>query len=250
MSQIHIGLSGYAYKPWHGEGRFYPPELKVKEFFAYYCARYDAVEMDGTWYRMPSEKMVEQWCEAPRGFTFSPKMHRNVTHMSRLKEDSYDSAKFFMKRLRPAIEAGRLGSVLVQLPPNLKAYPERLRDFLEMLPKTAKGIEGGTADVPIRYSVEFRNAAWNTDEIEGMLAAHNIGWVASETDDEDAVERDSATHAYFRLRRTEYDDDQLKAWAEKFKDLAGKGREVFIFCKHEDDSSPWIWANKLIEWTR
>lgn len=237
---FNVGLSGYSYRPWHGEGRFYPPELKPKQFFGFYAERYCAVEMDGTWYRMPSEKMVEEWVKnAPKPFAFCPKMHRQVTHMSRLKEDGFDSAKFFLKRLEPAADAGVLGPVLIQLPPNLKVHAERLADFLKMLPlKTPNG-------TPYRYAMEFRNETWENDEVQAMLADLNIAWVASDTDERGAPRRDIASHAYIRLRKTEYTNDDLAEWAKYFRSLLDAGKDVFVFCKHEDDGSPWIWADEL-----
>ena len=86
MAHLYVGLSGFSYKPWQGEGRFYPPELKQKDFFAYYAERYEAVEMDGSWYRMPAETAVASYKQAaPEGFKFCFKAHRQVTHMARLK---------------------------------------------------------------------------------------------------------------------------------------------------------------------
>ncbi|HMS57041.1 MAG TPA: DUF72 domain-containing protein [Fimbriimonadaceae bacterium] len=237
---FHVGLSGYSYRPWHGEGRFYPPELKPKQFFGFYAERYQTVEMDGTWYRMPSEKMVEEWVKnAPKPFTFCPKMHRQVTHMSRLKEDGFDSAKFFLKRLEPAADAGVLGPVLVQLPPNMKIQLERLVEFLKMLPlKTPNG-------AAYRYAMEFRNETWETEEVSSLLASHSVAWVASDTDEKEGVRKDTAPHAYIRLRKTEYSNEDLAKWAEYFRELRDADKEVFVYCKHDDDGSPWIWADEL-----
>ena len=160
-----VGLSGYSYKPWKGEGRFYPEDLKAREFFDFYAKRYTTVEMDGTWYRMPSESMIEKWIEqAPAGFKYSPKMHRDVTHRMRLKPESLDSTKFFLKRLRPAAENGLLGPILVQLPPNLKIQFDRLSEYVQGLPRSTKELEGEGADAPLAYAFEFRNDTWFTDE--------------------------------------------------------------------------------------
>lgn len=247
FAMFHVGLSGYSYKPWHGEGRFYPPELKAKQFFAFYAERYRAVEMDGTWYRMPSTDMVAKWvADSPRPFHFCPKMHRDVTHMKRLKEEGYDAAKFFLKRLHAAAVAEVLGPVLIQLPPNMKIQAERLDSFLAMLPKHSGQMNDESlseSGVPLRYAMEFRNETWSVAEVEEILRKHNVAWVASDTDEKDAERRQTADFSYIRLRKTAYDDADLKEWTAYF--MAQDDRDVFTFCKHEDDGSPWIWADAL-----
>src|SRR5579862_6814935 len=114
-STTWIGLSGYSYKPWQGEGRFYPPGLKQTEFLNFYQDRYQAVEMDGTWYQMPAEKSVADWnAKSPDEFRYSFKLHRKITHISRLKLDCLDSVHFMLKRLGPLAAVGKLGPLLVQ----------------------------------------------------------------------------------------------------------------------------------------
>lgn len=232
MHSVRVGLSGFSYKPWQGEGRFYPPELKAYQFLDFYAQRYTAVEMDGTWYRMPSEEGVAKWRDGtPAGFEFCPKMHRDVTHMRRLKPEAFDSAKFFLGRLKPLAEAGRLGPVLVQLPPNMKKDVERLDAFLS---EFAAGN---------RLALEFRHESWNDDAVAETLHRHNAAFVASDTDEMDAVRRDTADFAYARLRKCDYSDDDLREWAAHFR---GLGKPTWVFLKHEDEGSPWIWADALL----
>lgn len=231
MGRVHVGLSGFSYKPWQGEGRFYPPELKQTEFLGFYAGRYETVEMDGTWYRMPSEEGVLKWLDGtPAGFTFSPKMHRDVTHMKRLKPETYDSARFFVGRLKPLLEAGKLGPILVQLPPNMKRDDERLSAFLAELP------------TEFRYAFEFRHASWNDDAVAAILAERNAAFVAADTDEAEAVRRDTADFAYARLRKCVYDDETLDAWGASF---LASGKPTWVFLKHEDEGSPWVWADRL-----
>ena len=132
---MRVGLSGYSYKPWQGDDRFYPVGLKQAEFLSFYANRYDLVEMDGSWYRMPGTAQVEAWnAGTPPGFHFCFKAHRQVTHMARLKPEALEPLQFMMKRLEPMKE--RLGPILLQLPPNLKRDDDRLKNFLEKLPET------------------------------------------------------------------------------------------------------------------
>ena len=238
MARFHIGLSGFSHKEWKGEGLFYPPELKQPGFFGFYCERYPSVEMDGTWYRMPSEAAVEKWMkESPEGFTFAPKMHRDVTHMSRLKLDKIDSVKFFLKRLEPLEKVGKLGSILVQLPPNMKRNDERLCAFFDEVPHRDT----------LLWSVEFRNDTWHNAEVEEMLRSRNVAWVANDTDDSDAQRRNTAGHIYARLRKTDYDEELLQDWATYFRAALDRGQDCYVYCKHEDAEAPWIWADRLAQ---
>ncbi|MGI8922811.1 MAG: DUF72 domain-containing protein [Fimbriimonadales bacterium] len=235
---IRIGLSGFSYKPWQGEGRFYSPELKQKEFFGYYASRYDTVEMDGSWYRMPTEEAVKNWGEAsPDPFLFAFKAHRTITHIHRLKPEAREPVLFMVKRIAPLLEWGKLGPILVQLPPNLKRDDERLALFLQDIPKTLDGL-------PLRYAIEFRNETWHAPEVESLLREQGVAWVAAETDDAKAQWRDTADFTYSRLRKSEYDAEALKVWTERFRDA---GKDCFAYCKHENEGAPWIWADAMIE---
>lgn len=242
MAQVRIGLSGYSYKPWQGEGRFYPVGLKQTEFLDFYKARYDAVEMDGTWYRMPGEKAVDEWnSRSPDDFRFSFKLHRQITHMSRLRLDSLDALKFMLKRLGPLAASGKLGPFLVQLPPNFKRNDERLSDFLSNLPTEIEGV--ASLPRPLEWAVEFRHDSWNVVEVEDIMRERNIAWVAADTDETAAQKRDTATCHYARLRRTEYSEEALQEWARYF---VGTGKPCYVYCKHEDDGAPWVWADSLL----
>ncbi len=238
-----IGLSGYSYKPWQGEGRFYPPEIQQAQFLEHYISRYDAVEMDGTWYRMPGEKAVEEWlAKSPEDFRFSFKLHRNITHVGRLKIETIDSLKFMLKRLGPLATAGKLGPLLIQLPPQMKRSDERLQGFLESLPTEIE--DAASLPHPLEFAIEFRNDSWHEPAVDEMLRAHGVAWVASDTDEKAAQRRDTASFHYARLRRTEYTDEKLKEWARYF---ASTGKPCYIYCKHEDDGHPWEWADTLLQ---
>lgn len=239
MGVIHIGLSGYSYKPWQGPGRFYPEKLKSAEFLRYYASCFKTVELDGIWYRLPTEQMVRGWLDQTQpGFIFSPKAHRQITHMHRLRPGALASVQAMLDRLDPVIEQGRLGPVLLQLPPNFRRDDDRLQAFLGQLPSI------------VRWAMEFRHESWHAAEVEALLTRHGVSWVAAETDEAPAEIRDTADFWYVRLRRNEYDDAALTKWAGRFNEMAGRGKECFVYCKHEDEGSPWVWANRLIELIR
>ena len=236
MNPIHIGLSGYSYKPWQGPERFYPEKMKSTEFLRYYASRFKTVELDGIWYRLPTEQMVHAWLDqTPSSFIFSPKAHRQITHMHRLRPDAVNFVQVMLNRLSPLMEQKRLGPVLLQLPPNFKRDDDRLKTFLEQVPQTA------------RWALEFRHESWYVPEVEELLRHHCVSWVAADTDESPAQIRDTADFWYVRLRRSEYTNATLAEWAARFTDMAGRGKDCFVYCKHEDEGAPWVWADHLIE---
>jgi uncharacterized protein YecE (DUF72 family) len=238
---IHIGLSGYSYKPWQGPGRFYPEGLKQAEFLRYYAKRYETVELDGTWYRLPSEGMVRSWIElTPSQFLFAPKAHRRITHLQRLKPEALSSVQVMLARLEPLRVAGRLAPVLLQLPPNFKHDSEkfhRLEEFLKALPQN------------VRWAMEFRHESWHIPEVEELLRSHRTAWVGADTDERPAERRDTADFRYVRLRRSNYDAPALAGWAGWIKEWIKSGRDCFVYLKHEDEGSPWLWADQLLTLT-
>jgi uncharacterized protein YecE (DUF72 family) len=236
MAQAHIGLSGYSYKPWQGEGRFYPPTLKQARFLSYYATRYDTVELDGVWYRLPTEKAVADWlASTPLHFSFSPKVHRQITHRARLKPECYDFIHVLLGRLNALASAKRLGPLLIQLPPNLGRDDDRLAAFLEQLPASA------------RWAIEFRHESWHDPAVESLVQRFNVSWVAADTDERAAECRDTADFWYVRLRRSAYDEEDLGQWAGRIRKMVAVGKSCYIYCKHEDEGSPWVWADRLKE---
>ena len=154
--------------------------------------------------------------------------------MSRLKPEAIEPLQFMMKRLEPL--GGRLGPVLIQLPPNFKRDVERLRAFLGALPQAAPWHR--------QWAVEFRHATWEDEEVETTLREHNVAWVAADTDAADAQRRDTADFGYARLRKSEYDLAALDSWKSYW---AATDKTQFVFCKHEDEGSPWVWADYLLK---
>jgi uncharacterized protein YecE (DUF72 family) len=236
MSSIHIGLSGYSYKPWQGAGRFYPEKLKSTEFLRYYAEHFNTVELDGIWYRLPTEHTVQGWLkQTPSSFIFSPKAHRQITHMHRLRPGALPFVEMMLERLAPLINLKRLGPILLQLPPNFKRDDDRLKTFLEQVPRT------------VRWALEFRHESWHVQEVEELLRHYGVSWAAADTDESPAEIRDTAEFWYVRLRRSEYTDATLSEWAKRFTAMARRGRDCFVYCKHEDEGSPWVWADRLVE---
>jgi uncharacterized protein YecE (DUF72 family) len=217
--QVLVGTSGYSYKEW--KGTFYPEDLKAADMLHYYAERLATVEINNTFYRMPTGSLLEHWAEqVPEGFVFVLKGSQRITHMKRLK-DAADSVDYFF---RTAATLGRkLGPVFFQLPPNFKKDVSRLRDFLALLPR----------DRPVAF--EFRHESWFDEEIYAALREKGVALCAADTDDsgeEGAPIVPTASWGYLRLRRAEYDDAALRAWIDRVH--AQPWERAFVFFKHED----------------
>jgi uncharacterized protein YecE (DUF72 family) len=210
------GTSGFSYKEW--KGSFYPEDLPDSGMLAYYAARFPAVEINNTFYRMPTRKLLEGWTEqVPPGFRFVLKASRKITHQKKLA-DVGDEVSYLAETSRAL--GPRLGPTLVQLPPYLKKDVPLLAAFLALLP----------ADFPV--AVEFRSSSWLDDEVYSALETGGAALVVSDTGKGDPPVVRTAPFGYARLRREAYAEADLAAWAER---LAEPGwDDLFAFFKHED----------------
>lgn len=218
MGTLYAGTSGFAFKEW--KGVFYPEGVSDKKMLSYYSQVLGSVEINYTFRRMPAETTLENWKQqAGPGFRFTLKAPQRITHFKRLK-DAQPDVDEFVRRAR--LLGDRLGTILFQLPPNLKYDRSVLEDFLSGLPPVA------------RYAFEFRNDSFRVDEVKQQLSEHSVAWVAAETDeaDLDAVEV-TAPHVYLRLRKQEYTDRELHVWGDRVRDLLGAGSDVYCYFKHE-----------------
>jgi uncharacterized protein YecE (DUF72 family) len=217
--QVLVGTSGYGYKEW--KGTFYPPEMKPAGMLAYYAERLPTVEINNTFYRMPTPQLLEQWAaQVPAGFTFVLKGPQRITHVKRLKDAGEPLDYFFSAA---ATLGGKLGPVFFQLPPNFRKDVGRLRDFLGLLP----------ADRPVAF--EFRHESWFEDEVYAVLRDRGAVLCAADTDDsgaEGAPVVPTGAWGYLRLRRADYDDAAMRAWAARVR--AQPWERAFVFFKHED----------------
>lgn len=216
----YVGTSGYSYKEW--KGSFYPEDIKPADMLGYYASRLDAVEINNTFYRLPSEKMVANWAsQVPADFRFVLKASRRITHFKRLK-DAGGELEYFLAS--SAALGDKRGPLLFQLPPFLKKDAERLKAFVGQLP------EG------VRAAFEFRHPSWFDDEIFTVLRDAGTALVVADTGGEDdAPLVATAPYGYLRLRRPGYSADELAEWTRRI--AAEAWDEVFIFFKHEDEGA-------------
>lgn len=238
MAHINIGLSGYSYKTWQGSTKFYPPQLKQSDFLRYYSTRYRTVELDGVWFRLPTLSVVTQWIDhTPEHFLFSVKAHRAITHVKRLNSEATPFLHTLLEHLAPLAKRQKLGPILLQLPPNFKRNDDRLAQFLQRLPSD------------YQWAIEFRHDSWNHTTVEDLLRRFHVAWATVEMDDRPAQCRDTADFVYARLRRSQYSTNDLARWGEYFIQARKNGKDSYVYCKHEDDGSPWIWADQLLKHT-
>lgn len=224
---IRIGTSGFSYKEW--KGSFYPEDIAAPEMLRFYAGKFSTVEINNTFYRMPTASVLSGWAEqVPDGFTFALKASQRITHRSRLK-DAGDSVEFFFRIA--ATLGDRLGPILFQLPPNFKKDLPRLVDFLALLPAGS------------RCAFEFRHVSWFDDEVYAALRdAHAALCIA---EDEDLATPLVATTGwgYMRLRRQDYGPESLSAWHGRI--VAQPWSETFVYFKHEDEARGPLFAEGL-----
>lgn len=233
MPAIRVGTSGWAYTAWKPD--FYPQKLASKNFLKYYASQLSAVEVNFTFRRFLTEKMITGWLEqTPPTFHFVVKAHQVLTHLKRLK-DVEESMKRFVESLAPLEQAHRLGPVLFQLPPNFKADRERLGAALDLLPRA------------FRAAFEFRHESWFAEETYQILRAHNAALCIAETDELETPQEFTADFAYFRLRRSDYSAEARKGIAERMKALQPSVKEAYAFFKHEERPEAPLWARELLQ---
>jgi uncharacterized protein YecE (DUF72 family) len=219
VSETRIGCSGWNYAHWRGH--FYPDGLPESRWLAHYAQSFDTVEINASFYRLPTRKSAERWASAtPPGFVFAVKASRYLTHVKRLREVGKGVARLF-ERIEPLTGAGKLGPILWQLPENFHRDDERLAGAFAELP-------------PGRHAFEFRHASWFVPEVEELLRAHEVALVIG-----DHPERSfqtltrTADWMFVRLhagrgRDRNYTPTQLRDWAGRVREWRAEG-DVYLY---------------------
>jgi uncharacterized protein YecE (DUF72 family) len=235
FSTFYAGTSGWAYAAW--KPLFYPAKLPAKDFLKFYSTQLNAVEVNYSFRRMINEKTIAAWvAQTPPHFRFVLKAHQAITHFRRLK-NADEPLRRFLECIQPLAAAGRLGPVLFQLPPNLKADLGLLNAFLQLLPGK------------LRAAFEFRETSWFCDDVDALLRRHNAALCIAENDDLQTPEIVTADFSYFRLRRSQYSaEDRARIADAMRKRLQAAGeREIFAFFKHEEVPESPLYARELLE---
>ncbi len=225
---IYVGTSGFSYPSWRGPkegalgdmlkssfGRpaFYPAGTKPKDFLRTYAERLPTVELNATFYRLPSEEQLQTWAaQTPDGFRFGVKMSRQITHFGRV-----DGVATFCERVLAM--GDRLGPILVQLPPSKPRDEGLLRLFLDSL-------EPG-----LLVAFEFRHESWAGADLEGHALVGSL--------------EGDAPFRYLRLREPPYDEAALADWAARIRPVLEAGVDVYAYFKHEDEPTAPAYARRL-----
>lgn len=235
--KIHIGTSGWHYKHW--KEVFYPADVKETAQLQYYSKLFNTVEINNSFYMLPASKTFTEWKKtSPRGFIFSVKASRFITHMKKLKADAASIRRFFS-------HAGKLGEkmgpVLFQLPPKWKINAERLSQFLSRLPKGH------------RYTFEFRNHTWYDKSVYELLKKYNCAFCIYELEHHLSPLEVTADFVYVRLHgpgnkyQGSYTDTALKKWARQCRKWQEKGKDVYIYFDNDQAGFAAFNAKRLKE---
>lgn len=223
MVKYFIGTSGWHYDDWRG--RFYPEKMPKSQWLAYYSARFLTVELNNTFYRLPSEKAVANWHDtAPADFTYSVKVSRFITHIKKLNDVSEPLANFMS---RMAILKNKLGPLLYQLPPGLHRNDELLTEFLNGLPRA------------YRHVIEFRHESWLDEQVFDILRKYNVGLCVFDMPDLSCPLLATSDFAYIRFHGRDslysscYTDSELSDWAGRISGLSRDLESVYIYFNND-----------------
>ncbi|MFP4460369.1 MAG: DUF72 domain-containing protein [Candidatus Zixiibacteriota bacterium] len=225
MDKINIGTSGYIYDHW--KGRFYPEDLPQEKWFEYYAESFDTVEINNTFYNLPEETTFEKWRDrASKDFCYAVKANRYITHMKKLKDPKEPWNNFWN---RAKILDNNLGPVLFQLPPNWNANPERLKNFISVLPDN------------LLCAFEFRDPSWYNDDIFKILSDSGHTLCIHDMDTDDVPDIMIGDFAYLRFHgitgkyQGKYGRDNLEGKAKWLKEnVLSKGKPVFAYFNNDD----------------
>jgi uncharacterized protein YecE (DUF72 family) len=225
-----IGTSGYNYPEWRGS--FYPEKFPTNRMLAYYAERFSTVEVNYTFYRMPTEKLLDGWNQGtPDGFTFTLKAPRRITHDSKLQRCEELTASF----VRIAGTLGsKLGVLLFQLPPNFKRNDAVFAAFLDTLP-------AGT-----RAAFEFRHESWHDEAVFAALRARNLALCIADSEKMSTPVVETADYSYFRLRDEGYQASDIERWGGVIGRMTA-ATDAFVYFKHEEQGKGPEFASRLMD---
>ena len=220
LGKVHIGTSGWHYKHWLGP--FYPDKLPSSKMLRFYVERFDTVEINNSFYRLPAATAIQAWCrETPPGFCFAVKASRYITHNRKLNDPKETVEKFM--HVVGKLER-RLGPILFQLPPGWKLNLERLEAFLAGLPKRH------------RYVFEFRNPTWNVSDVFALLHRHNAAYCIYELAGFQSPIQITADFTYIRLHgpgankyQGDYSEAALRTWAQRIRAWRKELKHIFVY---------------------
>lgn len=229
---LFVGTSGYNYPEWRGS--FYPEKFSTSKMLAFYAERFNSVEVNYTFYRIPTAALLAGWANAtPDGFRFTLKAPRRITHDAKLQRCE-DLTRAFCQTA--ATLGPKQGALLFQLPPTFKRDDAVLAAFLELLPD-------GT-----RAAFEFRHASWHDEQVFDLLRGRNIALCIADSEKMSTPLVATADYAYFRLRDEGYQPADIERWAGEITRLSNR-RDAYVYFKHEEQGKGPEFAKLLLSMT-
>lgn len=234
MATFLAGTSGYQYDHW--SGIFYPDDLPRDRWFEYYAQRFSTVEINNTFYGLPDRATFEDWRDrAPEGFTYVLKYSRYGSHLKKLT-DPEAHVRTFLEHSQPL--HAMMGPILVQLPPNWHANPDRLRAFLDVAPKD------------FRWALEFRDRDWLREAVYEVLREHNAALVIHDmiADHPEVITADWTYLRYHGGPRGRYTYQKMAAEARRVEGYLADGLDVYAFFNNDAHGRAIENVRQLIEY--
>jgi uncharacterized protein YecE (DUF72 family) len=225
-AKYYIGCSGWHYEHWRG--LYYPAELPKPKWLSFYARQFNTVELNNSFYRLPSEKAFDTWREStPDDFVFAVKVSRFITHIKRLKNlgtsvDNFLSGAALLKE--------KLGPLLYQLPPSMKRNDELLQDFLSTLPSK------------YQHVIEFRHESWIDERVFDILRRHNVGLCVFDMPGFGCPLVATGDFAYIRFHGSEglysssYSDEELAQWAKRIARVGQSIEASYIYFNNDAEA--------------
>jgi uncharacterized protein YecE (DUF72 family) len=217
-----VGCCGWSYRHW--KGFFYPEDLPQVQWFSFYSHTFDTVEINNTFYNLPPEKTFKGWADkAPKGFVYSVKANRYITHVKRLKDSG--AVKRFLDRAR--LLQDHLGPILYQLPPNWRCDTHRLEGFIKTLPND------------LIHVFEFRDQSWMNDDVFNLLEKTGTSFCAHDMGGLDVPRIATGRVAYVRFHGYDhryagkYPEQALRTWAKWLKAEIGEKRDIYAYFNND-----------------
>src|SRR5580693_7919090 len=232
MPQLFVGTSGWAYPGWKPD--FYPAKLAQKKFLGHYATQLNTVEVNFTFRQLVKETTIQNWLQdTPAHFRFGVKAHQMITHIKRLK-GTEDFVPRFLATIEPLASVKKLGPVLFQLPPNLKADAVLLKDFLALLPRT----------LPAAF--EFRHESWFSESTWELLKLYGAALCVAESEERTTPDVATGAFVYYRFRKPNYTGEERRGMVARIGEYLAAGRDVFAYFKHEETPEGALFAVQLL----
>jgi len=223
MAELRVGTSGWHYAHWRSV--FYPAQIKQEDWLPYYALHFDSVEINNSFYRLPSRDAFVSWSErVPAAFVFAVKASRYITHIKKLKVPGESLSGL----LHNAEGLGnKLGPILFQLPPDWKRNPPRLAEFIATLPRAG------------RYAFEFRDETWLHEDVYRILESGNCALCISSSPSYPSARQVTADFAFLRFHgggvpnSSKYSRRELKMWASFARSLLRDGRDTYAYFNND-----------------